>query len=153
MKSIYIAGLTLALALQSCSHGDYEVPQKVLSNFNEKFSAAKNAVWESEDSEEWEAEFEWNSKNYSVSFSLDGQWLETEYTIKPPEIPENIYKVLNQHLPDAQIEEAEMSETVDGRSFELKIKTRSETMEVTINSKGNLIQEKEQEENNKNDKE
>jgi len=154
MKNLtLIAAVVVAFTMNACAQksDSKNVPEKVISTFNEKFPDAKKVEWELENESEWEAEFKWNGKEYSANFSTDGEWHETEHEIKESEIPSNIRAILDQNFSDYEIEGAEIAETPSGKSYEMEIEVGEEEYEVTIDAKGNLTKKKENEEGDEND--
>lgn len=154
MKNLtLIAVLAVAFTMQSCAQksDSKNVPEKVLSAFNAKFPDAKKVDWEMENDTEWEAEFNWNGIEYSANFSIEGQWIETEYEIKESEIPLNIRAILDQNFSDYEIEDPEIAETPSGKLYEMEIEAGEEEYEVTIDTEGNLTKKKESEEKDEND--
>ncbi len=154
MKNLtLIAVLAVAFTMQSCSQksDSKNTPEKVLTSFKTKFPDAKKVEWEMENDSEWEAEFKWNGKEYSANFSIEGQWIETEYQIKDSEIPSSIRAILDQNFSDYEIEDPEIAETPTGTSYEMEIEEGEEEYEVTIDTKGNLTKKKESEEKDEND--
>lgn len=131
--------LSLAFTtMQACAqkNNSKEVPQKVLSAFNQKFPNITKVEWGMEDENEWEAEFKMNGKQYSANFTLNGEWKETEYEIKRSEVPATILAILDQNFEDYDLEEAEISETASGKSYEIKIEVEEQEFEVVIDPQG-----------------
>lgn len=142
-----ILKITIMLfAIIFCSFGEVKsnenVPQKVLSSFEQKFPNAKKVVWEMEDETVWEAEFKMNGKAYSANFSKEGEWKETEHEIKKSEIPSEVLAQLSQKYAAFKIIKAEKTETPSGIGYEIDIKIGKEKFEVEIDSKGKLKENK-----------
>jgi hypothetical protein len=74
-----------------------------------------------EDEKEWEAEFKLEGKEYSANFLTNGTWKETEYEIKKSDIPEAIKQTLAQDFDGYNMEEAELSETAEGKHYEVAV--------------------------------
>ena len=150
MKSLtIIATLTVFFCMQSCAQKSEKAPQEVLSAFSTKFPEATKVKWEMEKKGEWEAEFKLNGKEYSANFSVNGDWLETEYSIKESEIPANIRAILDQNFSNYEADEVEIAESPSGSSYEMGIEVGDEEFEVIIDSSGNLKKKKEVEEKDK----
>jgi hypothetical protein len=139
--------LAITIALSSCAQNKSKqnAPQSVISSFTNKFPKAKKVEWSKENENEWEAEFKMNHMEYSANFSTNGEWLETEYEIKTSEIPSNIKNILDKNFEDYDIEDAEISETAQGKSYEFEIEVGEQEYEVTIDHKGNLTKKIEEE--------
>ncbi len=132
--------LSITSSMQSYAqkNNSEKIPETVLNAFNQKFPNAKKVEWEMENDKEWEAEFKMNGKEYSANFSVIGEWLETEYEIKESQIPKEVRSILDQNFKDYEIEEAEITETAAGSSYEFEIEVDEEEFEVVINAQGEL---------------
>jgi uncharacterized membrane protein YkoI len=128
----------LSFGVHACSN-DQDVPQKVKQAFTTKFPAAKKVKWEKENESEWEAEFKMDGLEYSANFSEDGSWQETEHEIKKNEVPANILSILNAEFPGYKIEEAEISETAEGKFYEFELEKGGEDIEVTLDLQGKIV--------------
>lgn len=139
--------LAISVAISSCaqSKNEGEMPENISTSFKLNFPTAKKVEWRKENDREWEAEFKMNDVKYSSNFSNAGKWLETEYQIKKSEIPANVKTVLDANFSGYDIENAEVSETVHGLSYEFEIEVEGQMYEVSIDSEGNLIKKKEEE--------
>jgi hypothetical protein len=105
-------------------------PNTVLETFTKKFENTKSAEWEKQFEMKWEVEFKKDGINYSTNFESDGNWLETESEIQKKGIPETNLYTLNPNFKDFTIEQFELLETVDGKSFEFELEKRGEEIEV-----------------------
>ena len=140
MKNLFIIFAIAAISsLSACNQASKEVPEKVKAAFSQKFPEAKKIKWDKEDENEWEAEFKMNGNEYSANFSSNGTWTETEYEIKKSEIPPEVQSTLRSEFAGYDIEEAEVSETRDGKVFEIQIEKDEMDMEVTIAPNGSIV--------------
>lgn len=141
-KTKLLGSLILTLAIVSGIYAfgiDNNPPQKVKDAFAQKFPDIKKVEWEKESDTKWEAEFKMNGKEYSASFLEDGTWQETEYEIKKRDIANIIKAVLLKEFPDYSVEEAEISETAEGKFYEFEIEKGENEMEVTIDKEGKIV--------------
>ncbi|WP_299096321.1 PepSY-like domain-containing protein [uncultured Winogradskyella sp.] len=148
MKTLNILTiLAITVAFTSCAQNKNKknAPQSVISSFANKFPKAKKVEWSKENENEWEADFKMNHIEYSANFSNKGEWLETEYEIKKSDIPTNIKNILDKNFTDYDIEDVEISETAQGKSFEFEIEIGEQEYKVTIDHKGNLTKKVEEE--------
>lgn len=143
MRKIKILGAVLFAA--TIASGIYafgtneNAPQKVKDAFAKKFPAVKKVKWDKESDTEWEAEFKMKGTEYSANFLTDGTWQETEHEIKNNQIPEKVKITLNSTFKEYDIEEAEISETIEGMVYEFELEKGEEALEVTIDPNGKLI--------------
>ncbi|MBI1223215.1 MAG: hypothetical protein GC180_11475 [Bacteroidetes bacterium] len=154
MKTWTIASYALALAgFSACSGSGNVVPKEVHSAFTQMYPNAKNVKWDKEGDSEWEAEFTLDGEEYSANFLNDGPWKETEYDIEITDIPEPVKNTIEQELVGYTIEEAEMSETPEGKFYEFVVEMGPSELEVVITPEGKLIkkQSKETESEKEND--
>jgi len=149
MKNLVLVFVAASfINLTACAQGGKELPANVKTAFDQKFPGARKIKWGKENATEWEAEFNFNNKEYSANFNSDGNWVETEYEIAKNEIPAAITKTLGKEFPGFKLGESEISETVKGKLYEFEIKTGSGKMEVAINADGVLLnKEKKKKEN------
>lgn len=140
MKNLFFTVVVvLILGLISCGKTAGDVPVKVKSAFAEKYPGAKDVDWDMEEEGEWEAEFEINEQEMSANFTSDGAWKESEYTIEESELPSAVKDTLNTKFSGFDIEKAEISETMDGRFYEIQMEKEENEMGITIDSQGNVI--------------
>lgn len=138
----FIIGLPLAallgLALFAFA-SNRSVPLKVKAAFVKKFPHVKKVKWDKESDAEWEAEFKMDGMEYSANFLEDGTWKETEHEIEQKDIPHAVRATLDNELGGYEIEEAEISETVDGLTYEFEMEKGEEILEVSIDANGKLV--------------
>jgi hypothetical protein len=137
---IFLFGLMLLVLTQACAQKT--APKLVENAFSEKFPTAKNVKWDKENEKEWEAEFKMNGKEFSANFLTDGTWQETEHEISKNEIPVAVKKVLDTDFEGFKIEEAEISETTNGKVYEVLIEKGETTKEVVFSEEGKIISKK-----------
>ncbi len=141
MKKLFVfISLCAVVAAQSSApdFADSNPPEQVKTAFTEKFPEAKKVEWEFEKDQSWEAEFQLSGKEYSASFSAEGQWMETEYEIKTKEIPSEIKGLLDARFKDYDIEEAEISERPAGKFYEFKLEVDDKETELLIDPQGKI---------------
>jgi len=152
MKRVTILMLSLVMILSQACAQKAEVPNQVKDAFSKKFPTAKKVKWEKEHETEWEAEFKMDGMEYSANFSTDGTWMETEYEIEKSDIPAAVKQTLDQEFAGYEIEEAEISETKDGKVYEFELEKGKNEFEVRILLDGRVlkkeIQNEEDEEDN-----
>ena len=145
---VFISTMTVTACGQKTN-----VPAKVKTAFEQKFPTAKKVKWDKENEIEWEAEFKMNSKEYSANFNSDGKWMETEYEIKKSDIPSAVKSSLDSDFKGYKIEEAEISETADGKVYEFELEKGKTDIEVAISTDGSILKKEEKKENDENGEE
>jgi hypothetical protein len=106
-----------------------------------KFPTFKKVSWDEEEEGEWEAEFKLKGVEYSANFLEDGTWMETEHEIKKSAIPAIIKNTLANEFAGHKIDEAEVSETVEGMYYEFELEKSKHEMEVSIDMNGKVIKQ------------
>ncbi|WP_282055759.1 PepSY-like domain-containing protein [Maribacter luteus] len=119
-----------------------DAPQKVKEAFAKKFPTVKKVKWEKENNTEWEGEFKMKGMEYSANFLEDGTWQETEHEIKKNAIPANVKTTLDSKFMGYKIEEAELSETLEGSVYEFELENGEDELEVAIGTNGKVVGKK-----------
>lgn len=128
-----------------------EAPAKVQDAFKAKFSNAEHVKWEKENSNEWEAEFKMEGKEYSANFSNEGEWKETEHEMNKADLPEAVSNTLSSEFAGYEVEEAEMVETPKFKGYELELEKGKSTLEVVFDENGKVLKKKEEKEDDDED--
>lgn len=140
MKIVAILMLGSVLILsQACAQTTTNVPAKVKTAFAEKFTNAKKIRWDKENETEWEAEFKMNGQEYSANFTADGIWKETELEIKKSKTPTPVKATLESQFEGFDIEEVEISETIEGKIYEFALEKDDTDLEIAISSEGKVM--------------
>lgn len=143
--------MILAVFSFSACGQNKDVPAKTKTAFEQKFPDAQKVKWDKENETEWEAEFKMNGKEYSANFSADGKWIETEYEIEKSEIPHAVKQTLDKEFAGYDIEEAEISETTDGKVYEFALEKGETEMEVAISPDGIVVKKEVKKEDDEED--
>ena len=135
--------LTGTMAFTACGQKK-NVPAKVKTAFTQKFPNATKVSWDKENANEWEAEFKMNGKDYSANYDNNGNWMETEYRISENGLPSAVKSTLSSKYANSKILVAEISETKDGKVYEVLLKTNGEKSEVVLSTDGKVLKQKEE---------
>lgn len=135
IQSIIAVGV-LSITFTSCAQ---DVPKEVSESFANKYQKAKAIKWENEDNNLWEVEFKIANIEYDASFSINGEWLETETEIKVKELPENIKQKIASDFSDFEIEEAEKIETPKYKGFEVEIEKEETKIILVFDENGTIL--------------
>lgn len=144
-KNTLLVVLIIAASFMSCDN-DATAPQKVKDAFAKKFPSATNVEWEKESDTEWEADFKLNGKKHSSNLMQDGTWVETEYEVTESEIPQIVVNAFNSNFEDYEIEDIELTETKDGKAYEMSIEKGESEMEVVIDANGKILKKENKQE-------
>ena len=135
--------LISTMAFTACGQKK-NVPAKVKTAFSQKFPNATKVEWGRENAKEWEAEFKMDGKNYSANYDNNGNWMETEYRVSENELPSAVKSTLSSKYASSKILVAEISETKDGKVYEVLLKTNGEKSEVVLTTDGKVLKQKEE---------
>lgn len=131
MKTTIFIIAALIFGLFACAQ---KPPKAVTDNFAKKFVGADKVKWDTEEENEWEAEFKMNGKEMSACFDNAGKWLNTEAVLSEKELPADILKAVQTSYPGWKIESVESYETPELKGFELGIEKGKEKLEILVNS-------------------
>ena len=126
-------------------------PENVKKEFSQKFAAAKSVKWESEESNEWEAEFTIDGKKMSACFDSSSVWIDTETEISEKELPAAVLNTLKAEFAGYQKGFIEIYESPEIKGFEIALKKGEASIEVILDNAGKVI--KKTDVNEKNEKE
>ncbi len=155
MKKIFYLVLTSALmSLGACAQdiSADKVPEAVSNAFKTKFPKAEKVKWEMEDEKDYEASFKMNNGEQSAVFDAKGNWVETETEITVSTLPQEVSQSVAKQFSDYKIHEAEKTEGKDGNFYEVELTKGKQILEVKLSVKGEVMEKKEKEKNDKEDK-
>lgn len=137
-KNVFILA-ALLMTFSFTAYSQSQVPAVVKTAFSKKFPTVKKAHWALEGKTEWEAEFTLNRKDMSANFDLQGNWKETETTLKNTRLSTPVMETLSSQFPGCTVEAVSFTETPKFSAYEIVIKKGDSQLEVTIDQKGNFI--------------
>jgi hypothetical protein len=146
MKNFLIlTALFSMIFLSACSQKN--PPENVKKEFTQKFADAKSVKWESEEANEWEAEFKISGKEMSACFDNSGKWLETEAEVSVKDLPSAVANTLKTNFSGFKADEASTIENPEMKGFEIALKNKREEMTVIIGTDGTVLKKESAEEN------
>jgi uncharacterized protein YxeA len=129
-------------------------PENVMKEFTKKYASAQSVKWDSEEKNEWEAEFKMDGKKMSASFDNSAKWIESETEITEKELPASVVSTLNKDFQGYKKGHIEIFENTEIKGFELGLKKGETAFEIIIDNSGKIIRKaKVKEENEKDEKE
>ena len=138
MKNLVI--LAIVFAFISFSAFSQKNPsESVKKEFMKKYAAAQSVKWDSEEKNEWEAEFTMDGKKMSASFDDAGKWLESETTVTDKDLPSSVINVLNKDFPGYKKGHIEIFESPAMKGFEIGLKKGDTSLEVVFDNNGKII--------------
>lgn len=148
MKSLLII-LLLFITVSVISAED-KVPEKVKTKMAELYPNAKELNWDIEDGN-FEAEFEFNGNDMSVTFDKNADVLETETKITFDKLPAKIQKNVKKDYPDHEVSEAAKIDKKGVIYYEVELEKGEKEFDVLYSADGSLIKKEAQD--NENDSE
>jgi hypothetical protein len=136
----YLFILIVSLSLISVSaFSQKNPPENVKREFIKKYASAQSVRWESEEKNEWEAEFRIDGKKISASFDNSAKWIESETEITEKELPASVVSTLNKDFLGYKKGHIEIFENAEIKGFELGLKKGESSIEVIIDNNGKII--------------
>jgi hypothetical protein len=136
----YLFVLFVSLSLISVSaFSQKNPPENVKREFIKKYASAQSVRWESEEKNEWEAEFRIDGKKMSASFDNSAKWIESETEITEKELPASVVSTLNKVFQGYKKGHIELFENAEIKGFELGLKKGESSIEVIIDNNGKII--------------
>jgi hypothetical protein len=135
-----LISLVVVFAFISVSAFCQKNPSEIVKKeFAKKYATAQSVKWDSEEQNEWEAEFTMEGKKMSASFDNAGKWIESEIVITEKELPAQVMNTLNKDYQGYKKGAIEIFEDSKNKGFELSLKKGESSIEVLIDSNGKLI--------------
>jgi|SRR5450759_1978657 len=138
MKNIFILFVALAFFAVPV-FSQKTTPENVRKEFAKKYPSAQAVKWDSEEANEWEAEFKINGTEMSASFDDKGVWLETETEISVKELPASVTNTIAKNFAGFKTGEASANETPKGKGYEVELTNGETSLEVIFDNSGKVI--------------
>jgi len=127
-----------SVLLISCDQQKVNIPDSVKVSFEEMFPDATEVEWEMENDNGWEADFELDGKEASACFTINGEWIETEYEVE--DLPETIETIVNETYPGYKIDEIDMVESPEFNGYEIELENGEEELEILVTRNGEIVE-------------
>jgi hypothetical protein len=142
MKNIFILLVVFSISLVP-AFSQKNAPDNVKKEFAKKYPAAQSVKWDSEEANEWEAEFKINGTEMSASFDNKGVWLETESEISAKDLPASVTNTIAKDFAGFKTGEVSANETPQMKGYEVALKKGEATLEVVFDNSGKVIKKTE----------
>ena len=127
-------------------------PENVKKDFAEKYATAQSVKWDSEEKNEWEAEFTLDGKKMSAAFDNSGKWMESETSISEKDLPASVSATLDKEFKDYKKSEIVIFDSPAAKGFEIGLKKGETSIEVIIDKNGKVIKNTGKKENERAEK-
>jgi hypothetical protein len=138
MKKLFILVIVLSLTTFS-AFSQKTPPENVKKEFAKKYASAQSVKWDSEEKNEWEAEFKLDGKKMSACFDNDAKWIDSETEIAEKDLPEAVSATLRKDFAGYKIGLIEIYESPEINGFELSLKKGESSLEVIIDKSGKVV--------------
>ena len=142
MKNIFILLVVFSISLVP-AFSQKSAPENVRKEFAKKYPAAQSVKWDSEETNEWEAEFKINGTEMSASFDNKGVWLETENEIRAKDLPASVTNSIAKDFAGFKTGEISANETPQMKGYEVELKKGESSFEVIFDNSGKVIKKTE----------
>ena len=138
MKNIVILLAVFSFSLVP-AFSQKNAPENVKKEFAKKYPTAQAVKWDSEEANEWEAEFEINGTEMSASFDNKGVWLETETEISVKELPASVTNTVAKNFVGFKTGTVSTNETPKMKGYEVELTNGETSLEVIFDNLGKVI--------------
>ncbi|MBM1104766.1 PepSY-like domain-containing protein [Aurantibacter crassamenti] len=129
--------LILVFTFSSCQT---QVPKGVKVAFEEKYAGEKHSKWEVDRNGNYESHFKKDGKEYRADFSPEGEWIETERSIKKKDLPKIVREILKADYDDYKIVELEETQHHSkGLFYDVELKKDGKKQDVEFNKEGEIL--------------
>jgi hypothetical protein len=152
MKNVLVL-IVLFSMISLSAKSQKSTPENVKKEFAIKYPGAQAVKWDSEEANEWEAEFTIDGKKMSSCFDNEGKWIESETAISEKELPVEVVNSLNKDFKGYKRGPVEIFESTEIKGFELRLTKGDESIEVIFDNKGVVLKKTELKEEDEEDEE
>jgi hypothetical protein len=138
MKNL-IALLVVFALISVSAFSQKNPPENVKKEFLKKYATAQSVKWESEEQNEWEAEFVMDGKQMSAAFDNSGKWMESETAITEKDLPVVVLNALNKDYPGYKKGDISIFEDSKNKGFELTLTKGKSSIEILVDNAGKII--------------
>jgi hypothetical protein len=142
MKKLIFLSIVFSLITFS-SFSQKNPPENVKKEFSIKYTSAQSVKWDSEEKNEWEAEFKLNGRKMSACFDDAAKWINSETEITEKELPAAIIATLNKDFQGYKKGLIEIFESPEVKGFELTLKNGESSLEVIFDDSGKVFKKTE----------
>ncbi|WP_299228143.1 PepSY-like domain-containing protein [uncultured Psychroserpens sp.] len=140
MKNTILFTLILLFTLNCQNTIDAQTPEAVKKTFQAKYPGENDPDWEKDSNGNYEAHFKIDGIKYRADFAPEGNWIETETSIKKGDLPKAIKAVIKANFSDEEITEIEKVEHHSkGLFYDVEFKRDGKNKDVEFRTNGEII--------------
>jgi len=116
-------------------------PKAVKKAFKAMYPGENDPDWETDKNGNYEAHFKKDGEHYRADYSPDGNWIETENSLKEKELPKAIRELLENKYDDFKIIELEfVKHHQKGEFYDLELKEKDkDKFDLMVRADGTII--------------
>ena len=116
------------------------VPPEVERAFAIQYPTAKAEKWEVDSNGYWETGFKQGELEYKADFTGDGQWVETERSVKFEDLPDAVQRAVKLDFGDDEISEIEaVDHPLKGEFFDVEFKRNGKNLDFEYDAQGKRV--------------
>lgn len=114
-----------------------EAPEAVRQTFQKKYPGENDPDWHIDAHGNYESRFRIDGVRHRADFNPNGEWIETEVSIKKSELPKAIRKAIKENYPDEEIAEIERVQSASkGLFYDVEFKRKGKNMDIEYTKDG-----------------
>ena len=136
MLLLFIAFITSCLNTANAQ----DTPKAVKEAFAQKYPGEDDPDWEKDSHGNFEAHFKKNGEKYRADFAPNGQWIETENSVKWKDLPKAVQDAIERLYEDEDISELEFVDSATkGKFYDVEFKRKGKNKDVMFRTDGTRI--------------
>ena len=115
---------------------------EAINTFQAQYPTAQDADWEVDDKGNLEVQFKLDGEKYRADFESNGNWIETEKSVKWSELPFTVQDQIKAEYDKDDITEIEwVDHKTKGKFYDVEFKQKGKNMDIMYTLKGRKITE------------
>ena len=116
------------------------VPEAVSINFRKQYPGENDPDWKTDRNGNWEAKFKKDGIHYKADYAPNGNWIETENSIKKKDLPEAVEDAIKAQFDKDDIVEIErVDHPVKGIFYDVEFKDKGKKFDIEFAEDGRII--------------
>ncbi|WP_224996029.1 PepSY-like domain-containing protein [Cesiribacter sp. SM1] len=110
------------------------------ASFERQYPSATDVEWNEDANGYYEASFKQEGEKYRADYTKEGNWIETESSLKFDELPKTVQDVIEKDYDKDEITEIEQVDNAEkGKFYDVEFKQKGKNMDVEIRENGQII--------------
>lgn len=136
----FVIAMSCNQKVESQNAKNEDAPEAVKITFQNKYPGENDPDWHIDSNGNYESRFRIDGMRHRADFSPDGQWIETEVSIKKKQLPKAIRDVLKKDFDHEKITEIERVDSAEkGLFFDVEFKRKGKNKDVEFNAQGEIL--------------